>query len=558
MNKAGCGGGRKDYLRLLFFGGIFYFAFILAACYHSQPSSSPQQPAPDDSSVSETYSEAFPIPAPNINLAQPLQVSNRAEDVSQCAKINQLIDQSEYANSRWGVLVLSLRDGRITCAREARKLFNPASIQKTITSIVALDLLSADFRWKTSVFAQNQIGADGTLNGNLTIYGQGAPDFDTEALENLVSQLQARGLKHITGNIVGDDSYFKGDAIGDGWTWNELQWHYGAEASALSFKENVASVYMQDGKAIPSTDFLQVENRLKPIENGAPEGYGIKRGLEDDRVYIWGNGDKAYGKLSVHNPALWTAKVFKESLAKKGIIVDGEAQSADWKSENKLDSASASELAFVESKTMAEIVRRMNKNSVNLYGELILRTLGKKFGDTAPDDNKQLQPVRGDDSAGASVIKKWLREKNVAVDEIEVHDGSGLSRLDFITPEAFGRALVFAAQSKFAEVFENSLPVAGTDGTLGGRLGKVKGKILAKTGSITFVNSLTGYAQGVEGENLAFVIIGNNVTRKSDSSRIVDAVAASLVKDDSKPDAGANTTNKTNANSNQTFMQPPR
>jgi D-alanyl-D-alanine carboxypeptidase/D-alanyl-D-alanine-endopeptidase (penicillin-binding protein 4) len=105
-----------------------------------------------------------------------------------------------------------------------------------------------------------------------------------------------------------------------------------------------------------------------------------------------------------------------------------------------------------------------------------------------------------------------------------------LSRLNFITPEAFGRALVYAAQSNFADTFYNSLPIAGTDGTLGGRLWNVKGKILAKTGSITYVNSLAGYAQKEDGEIFAFAIIGNNITRKNDSSRLIDKIAASLVK----------------------------
>jgi D-alanyl-D-alanine carboxypeptidase/D-alanyl-D-alanine-endopeptidase (penicillin-binding protein 4) len=216
-------------------------------------------------------------------------------------------------------------------------------------------------------------------------------------------------------------------------------------------------------------------------------------------------------------------------LRKKGITIDAEAKSVDWKTENKLDVANGVELASVDSKTLAEIVKRMNKHSVNLYSELLLRTLGKRFGETAPDESRQIQEIRGDDSAGAAVIKKWLTENKVAADEIQIHDGSGLSRLNFVTPEAFGRALVFAAQSNFADVFKDSLPVAATDGTLGGRLGRVKGKVLAKTGSITYVNSLAGYAQASKNEIFAFAIISNNITRKKDSSRIIDAIAASLV-----------------------------
>ncbi|MDQ6787011.1 MAG: D-alanyl-D-alanine carboxypeptidase/D-alanyl-D-alanine-endopeptidase [Acidobacteriota bacterium] len=484
----------------------------------------PQQ-QPDQKTAS------FAVPPPDINLSKPLQLSNRAEDVALCENINRTIEQSEYANARWGVFVLSLKDGRVVCARDARQLFNPASIEKAITAIVALDKLGADFRYKTSIYAQNQIDADGSLNGDLTIYGTGAPDFDDDALNDLIGQLQAKGLKRIKGNIVGDDSYFKGMPIGDGWTWNDIQWHYGAEASALSYKENQAGVYMngENGKPSVSNDLLQIHGELKPVESGHVEAFGLQRGLEDNQIYVWGNGNRAYGRISVHNPALLTAKTLKEFLVKKGIAVDGDFKSVDWKTENKPDVAKMAEIAVVESKPLGELIQRMNKHSVNLYGELLLRTIGKRFGDSAPDESREIQELRGDDAAGAAVIKKWLRDNNVAVEDIQIHDGSGLSRLDFLTPEAFGRALVYAAKSNFGEVFADSLPIAGTDGTLGGRLGNVKGKILAKTGSITFVNSLAGFAQAND-EIFAFSIIGNNVTRKSDASRIVDRIAQSLVK----------------------------
>jgi D-alanyl-D-alanine carboxypeptidase/D-alanyl-D-alanine-endopeptidase (penicillin-binding protein 4) len=180
--------------------------------------------------------------------------------------------------------------------------------------------LGADFRFKTSVFcSESKVEADGTLNGDLVIYGQGAPDFDSESLENLAGQLQAKGLKHIRGSIVGDESFFKGEPIGDGWTWNDLQWYYGAEASALSFKENHADVFMKDGKPTASTDYLQVQGGLKPKQAGEIDAFGIRRGLADNQIYVWGNGDRGAGRVAVHNPALWTARALKESLEKREL-----------------------------------------------------------------------------------------------------------------------------------------------------------------------------------------------------------------------------------------------
>ncbi len=471
--------------------------------------------------------ETFPIPDADINLAKPLEISKQPKDIALCERINRTIEQSEHANARWGVIAIGLKDGRIVCGRDERKLFNPASIQKVLTAIVALDKLGANFRFRTSVYAAKEI-ENGIVDGDLTIYGRGAPDFDGASLENLAAQLEAKGLKHIKGNVVGDESYFTGDGFGDGWTWNDLQWYYGAKASAVTFKQNEADVYMKNGAPTASSDYLEIQNDLQPKQADKTEAYGIRRGLGNNQIYIWGNGDKASGRMAVHNPTLWTAKTLKETLEKRGIVVEGAARSVDWTAKNKLAVENVVEVAAVESVTLAEIVQRMNKRSVNIYAELLLRTLGKQFGDSAPAESRQMQEVRGDDSAGTSVIKKFLKESKVATDEIQIHDGSGLSRLNFVTPEAYARALVYAAQSNFSDAFVNSLPVAATDGTLGGRLGKAKGKILAKTGSITFVNSLAGYAQTLDNEVLSFAIISNNVTKKSDSSNVIDLIATSL------------------------------
>lgn len=499
------------------------FAFIcglifLSACF--------QNPNNNNSEITE---QPPAIPTPNINLAEPLKISEKPEDVEKCKNINQIIEQSEFKNARWGYIAISLKDGRVACERDGRKLFNPASVQKILTSVVALDKLGADFRWKTLVYAKGEI-ENGVLNGDLILYGNGAPDFDAKGVENLVSQLKAKGLREVKGDIIGDESYFKGDDIGDGWAWNELQWYYGAAASALSFERNLETVSVSNGKVktTPDAEEFEISNDIQ-AKNDDVSAVGLKRELGTNRLYAWGGGENIQARVSVDNPALLTAKKFKQTLEKNGVKISGEVKSADWKSADKLDVENTKELANVESQTLSEIVRVMNKDSVNIYAELILRTLGKNFGESAPDENPKLNALRGDDSAGATVVEKWLKDNNIAADEIKIHDGSGLSRLDFVTPEAVGRALIYASQSKFADVFKNSLPVAGQSGTLRGRLGNVAGKILAKTGSITYVNALAGFAIAPD-ETFAFVIFCNNETRKNDSTETIDKIAASLIK----------------------------
>ncbi len=501
----------KNYWQL---SAILQVIFV-AACFNEQPKPTETQPIPQNETVS--------VPASNVKLADKLVVSKLPEDIAIQNKISQTIDSSEFANARWGIIVISLKDGRIVAANDAQKLFNPASIQKTLTSMVALDKLGGAFRWKTQVLAEQNI-ENGMLNGDLVLYGQGSPDFDDEALQNIVNQLQTKGLKRVKGKIVGDESYFKGDKIGDGWTWNELQWYYGAEASALTFNENQTNLSLQNGKPKVSDDFVIAKGEAKPVQD--IEAVGVKRELGENEVYVWGNANSIDARISVSHSALWASKKLKEKLEKAGITVDGEAVKSDWK--DNVNREKFGELAKVESKTLAEIVRKMNKDSVNLYAELILRTLGKRFGNEAPDENPKFQKLRGDDSAGASVIVKWLKENKSADDEIQIHDGSGLSRLDLVSPETFGRALVFANQAKFAENFKTSLPIAGVDGTLRGRL---RGeKVAAKTGSMTFINSIAGYANSSTGESYAFAVILNNETRKAESTAVIDSVIQHLLR----------------------------
>jgi D-alanyl-D-alanine carboxypeptidase len=120
---------------------------------------------------------AFEIPAPNINLANPLIVSQRPEDVATCAEINENIEKSPFSNARWGVFAVSLKDGRVVCSLDGRKLFNPASIQKTLTAVVALDKLGADYRWKTSVYSAQEIGADGVFKRRFNRLRRGRAGF---------------------------------------------------------------------------------------------------------------------------------------------------------------------------------------------------------------------------------------------------------------------------------------------------------------------------------------------------------------------------------------------
>lgn len=507
----------KRSLRILSLISPIFLVILFSSCFlfdqnkHNQISSNADE-------------QTFTISEPSINLAQPLEISKEPRDIIFCDRIKEIVRRSKFANARWGIIVIALDNGRVICSKDARKLFNPASIQKLLTSMVALDKLGGGFQSKTSLYSKEKI-KEGILNADMVLYGRGAPDLNEESLKSLVSQLKQKGLKNLKGDIIGDESFFKGDNLGDGWAWNTTQWHYGAAASALSINRNQITVSLQNG--VPKTDskFVELSSNVKPIED--VEAVGIKRELGTNKIYVWGNGKNLKARIAINNPALFAAKMLKEQLQRKGITINGKAKSIDWKSANAINTRNAIELASIKSSSLAKNIREMNKYSINIHAELILRTLGKRFGYEILDEAPKTKKLWGDDLAGASVIKKWLKDQNIASKKIRIHDGSGLSRLNLVTPEAIGRALIYAAKSKFSNELKNSLPVSGYSGTLRRRLKNVSGKILGKTGSMTYVKSLAGYAKSNNGV-IAFVIVCNNATSKADSVKTIDSIASLL------------------------------
>jgi D-alanyl-D-alanine carboxypeptidase/D-alanyl-D-alanine-endopeptidase (penicillin-binding protein 4) len=480
-------------------------------------------------------------------------VSNSQTDAELAHEIDRLIDESEFAQARWGVFVTSLRDGRVLYSRNGDRAFTPASNMKIYTTAVALDLLGADYRWRTSVYANSAPDGRGTLAGDIILYGRGAPDLAshvkgnaTPSLVQLADELYKRGVRRVRGDVVGDESYFRGEALGDGWLWNDVQWYFGAEVSALSINDNEVNVHITpatkteaqpDVKFEPQTDYLHVTNDTNTVERGKPLTVGLTRGLSDNEVRVWGDfpagGQGFSARLAVHRPALWAARLFRDALKARGITVEGEARSLDARShhdDKSLDPQNALELASFESRTLGQLVHSTNKESINLNAELILRTLGKERGSMAPEANPRRNLLRGDDEAGLAVVRLWLNRAGIRTEILALHDGSGLSRLDLVTPESSARLLAAIARSPAAEVFRDSLPVAGRDGTLEYRMRAVNvaGRVQAKTGTLSYINSLSGYTTTIDNEPLAFSIMCNEETEKASSTSVIDEIVTLL------------------------------
>ena len=463
--------------------------------------------------------------------------------------LDEMLSSAEFSQARWGVAVLALQDGKLIYDHNGDQLFTPASNMKVYTTAVALDLLGADYHWRTSVYSDSEPDASGTIRGDVVLYGRGAPDFlssnkhdNTNSIEELTKSLVARGVKHIQGNVVGDESYFRGDTISEGWQWNDLQWYFGAEASALTVNTNSVEVSItsatktSEQPQVSTTDvdgYVQTINNLVSVEPGEPLRIGVKREPTDNNVVVWGQypvGARGYGaSLSVHQPAEWAARIFLRMLRSHGVTVDGQAVSHDSKVAEKVrfNPEGKQELAFVNGKSLGDIVRTTNKLSVNLYAELLLRTMGRERSPMLPPDS-EIGRERGDDERGVDLIRLWLSKQGIKTSNLALHDGSGLSRLDLVTPRATAQLLESIRKTNSARIFRDSLPIAGTDGTLGGRLKITEGRVVAKTGALTYDNSLSGYFAAADGQSYSFSVICNDFLGHGGSIRLIDQLVTAL------------------------------
>jgi len=485
----------------------------------------------------------------NSNAATALAAHTHAE-LGQL--IDRVIDTSALASARWGVSVISLQDGRVLYARNADQLFTPASNMKIYTTAAALDLLGPTYQWRTSVYTNSQPDVNGFIKDDLIFYGRGAPDLSSQpkkdsraSLAQLADDLYQRGVRHIGGNVIGDESYFRAEPFGNGWQWNDLQWYFGAEPSALSINDNQVNVEIKPAnnageaalaKLNSAEDYVHLVNEMVTVKRGEQMTVGVNRGLTNNEIKVWGEiplGTRDFGfHLSVHDPALWAARLLIAALKARGIIVEGEARTRDFRvpQSARFDSTKAIELAKVISKPLSDIVRATNKESINLNAELILRTLGRERGEMAPDADAHKTHERGDDEAGLAVIRQWLNRAGVKTDNLALHDGSGLSRLDLVTPNTTAHLLLAVSRMPAASVFRESLPLAGTDGTLGGRLGLYKDRISAKTGSLVYDNSLSGFVDTAGGESWAFSVMCNDQTSHQSSTPVIDEIISILAR----------------------------
>ena len=482
------------------------------------------------------------------------------------------ISQPRFNSAAWGIKIVSLDSGKTIFEHNSQKYFSPASNAKLYTAALALERLGVNHRIKTSLYSTSRPDASGTLKGDLIVYGRGDPTMAArlnggdyfKGIEPLVTQLVNAGVKRIEGDIVGDESYFAGPPFGSGWEWDDLQAYYGAEVSALTIDDNALDLFVKPGDRAglpcrittgPPTSFVTLINRTQTSTKGGESRIIVYRPVAENIIYVSGklpiDSNGYYTSVAVHNPAGLFVSLLKDLLAQRGIVVSGRTRVLDWKYREvtPLDPAKLVELGSVESIPLADVVREMLKPSQNLYAQLLLLQVGAHVN-TLQDDNgagntlvkadlsKDAASSRspaasaGADAAidgtteeiGIGMLNDFLDVIGVKKGSVLLEEGSGLSRRDVITPEATIALLTYMSRSRFAEIYKSALPVAGVDGTLQNRMkgSPAAGNVRAKTGSLRYVYTLSGYVTSAAGERLAFSIMLNNYSNAERSSALRD------------------------------------
>lgn len=409
-----------------------------------------------------------------------------------------------------GICVQSLRDGRILYFHNSRALFMPASNMKIVTAALALDRLGPEYRFATRLSTPARV-SQGTLHGDVYLQGFGDPTLTTAGLQEFVTTLRQCGIRKVQGSVVVDDSFFPGPRLGRGWSWDYLGDYYAMEVSALSLNENVVVLHARPGTAAgkpailswdPPARCIEVENRTKTGPAGSKQELSVSRALGSRRITVEGSiplgaGSAALEPVTVDDPALYCGSVFAELLRQARIRVAGGVK-------HGAVPTGARVLCEHRSAPLSEVLPAFLKPSDNHYGEQIMRTV---LAESAKTAGPGATPPSEQDLVGALLVKA-----GAPVDGMRPVDGSGLSRLDLISPDALVRLLRWTRAQPAGDLLYNALPVAGKDGTLLRRMRgtAAEGNAHAKTGTVNVVSCLSGYVTTAAGEPLAFSILMNH------------------------------------------------
>lgn len=507
---------------------------LLALALPFAPATAQNAPSPSASTAQEKSAEA--------------DLKARPDVAKFAARVEAALAESGPSKGHWAVLVVDAATGDTLYARNPLRYYAPASTTKLFTTALALAALGPDYRFRTTVETRGALEASGCLRGDLVLVGRGDPNLSNrkfpfakeverdgppeKVLSELADAVAARGVREIEGDIVAEDSYFDYERFPSGWTIDDAVWSYGAAVSALAVNDNTITLELRPGERAgdatayslePWAGYYKIQNEVTTALAGSERKLKLTR-EPGARVFVVSGTlplKSASPRLTfaVEEPAEHAAYLFKRLLEARGICVYGQPRAQHTPD---VATAPATVLAERLSVPLADAIRPLNKMSVNLHAELLLRTAAReKAGAVNYED-------------ALKFAQEFFKTAGVPEADVLLWDGSGLSRRNLITPVAVVALLRYAAQQPWGELYRSTLPVAGEDGTLAERMKNTSaaGRILAKTGTLEHAVALGGYATTLHGARLVFSIFGNNFHLNGRAApAVVDTICVAMVEE---------------------------
>lgn len=454
-------------------------------------------------------------------LAGVLQAQNVCtEELTQLISSDPLLKTSEV-----GVVVYDLTAGKELYSYQADKLYRPASIEKVVTAVTALKLLGNDFQFQTKLSYDGSI-EKGVLNGNLYVTGGFDPEFMELDMDFLVRAVKHAGIQAISGRLVGDVSLMDSIYWGAGWSWDDTPESFQPYLSPLMLNRGCVDIKItpaSKGKAgnvnvTPVSDYYRVTNRSVSL---CPEAGRLKITrnwlTNGNTIDISGCVSSVRKKtLNLYDSKRFFMETFCYKLNKEGVSITKDSvtfcnvpQKTHW--------------LYTCRRPLDIVVKRALKESDNLSAEALFRQLGLRE-DTLQVSFEMCRKV---------VYDFMQHVLGYNPKDYQIVDGSGVSLYNYVSPRLILAYLNYAYRHPgIFRTFYESLPVAGVDGTLRGRMqrGKTYRNVRAKTGTVTGISSLAGYLTAVNGHKISFVIINQNVLKARSARLFQDKVCELLAK----------------------------
>lgn len=447
--------------------------------------------------------------------------------------INAIMTDSRMKSASSSVTIRKASTGETVYQYHADKGITPASSLKILTASAALETLGESHRFSTDVLTNGTV-AKGTLYGNLYLRGQGDPTLLKKDFDHFASMLANRGVKRLSGHLIGDDTWYDADRLSPGIAKADESYYYAAQISALTISPNedydAGSVIVEakpsvNGRAskvsiTPATNIVRIVNRSKTVPKGYSNTLKIQRQNGTNHIIITGNapigsaGAKEW--ISVSNPTAYALDVFKKSLASKGIRFVSTSKVLRGKTPEN-----ARVLLSKKSMPLNQLVIPFLKLSNNTHAEVLAKEMGKvTYGEGSWD-------------AGLKVMREYAESVGLDVSQWVFEDASGMSHANKVTSSQLSQLLYHVRSEPWYGTLLKGLPVAGGhDRLVGGSLrlrmktAPVKGNVIAKTGSLDNVSALAGYAKTKDGEWLIFSIQTQDT--KLSTVPVIDRMATAI------------------------------